>query len=160
MLQRKALFGGVYVTLTLQTFVHLFSRDDPECVCVCVCMCVSVCVCARACLSVCLSLGLSLCLSLASDSSETVEVTIVKLGTVSASDMSMHHVLIILTFTFIQGHTYLSYEKCLTVSKTIHAITITFAVKIVPLRVFMTIASPMTLTFIQGHRCASNVSTS
>ena len=43
------------------------------------------------------------CLPLASDSSEAVEVTIVKLGTVTASDMRMHHMLIILTF--IQGHT-------------------------------------------------------
>ena len=49
--------------------------------------------------------------SLASDSSVTVEleVIIVKIGTVTASDMIMHHVLIILTF--IQGHTYLNHEK-------------------------------------------------
>ena len=36
-------------------------------------------------------------MSLASDSSETIDVTIIKLGTVTASDMVMHHVLIILT---------------------------------------------------------------
>ena len=41
------------------------------------------------------------CVLLPSDSSETVEVTIVKLGTVTASDMRMHHVLIVLTLTFI-----------------------------------------------------------
>ena len=45
-------------------------------------------------------------MSLASDSSETVEVIIVKLGTVTASDLGMRHVLIMLTLTFIQGHTY------------------------------------------------------
>ena len=40
-----------------------------------------------------------------SDSSETIEVIIIKLGTVTASDMRMHHVLSILTMTFVQGHT-------------------------------------------------------
>ena len=51
------------------------------------------------------------CLSLASDSSETIEVIISKLGTVAASDMKMHHALIVLTLTFIQGHTYLNREN-------------------------------------------------
>ena len=50
-------------------------------------------------------------MSLASDSSETIEVTIIKLDTVAASDMLMHHVVIILTLTFIQGHTKLNDEK-------------------------------------------------
>ena len=36
---------------------------------------------------------------------------------------------------------------------------ITFALQIVRLRVDMTITSPMTLTFIQGHKCASNLTT-
>ena len=54
------------------------------CVCVCVCVC--------------------LCVFLASDSSETVEVIIVKLGTVTAPYMGMHHVLIILTLPLTQGH--------------------------------------------------------
>ena len=36
---------------------------------------------------------------------------------------------------------------------------IKFAVKIVRLKFYMTIASPMTLTFIQGHKCVSNVTT-
>ena len=35
--------------------------------------------------------------------------------------------------------------------------TVKFAVKIVRLRVYMTIASPMTLTIIQGHKCTSNL---
>ena len=34
-----------------------------------------------------------------------------------------------------------------------------FAVKIVRLEVYMTIARPMTLTFIQGHKCDSYFST-
>ena len=43
-------------------------------------------------------------MSIASDSSETIKVIIIKLGTIIASDMRMHHMLIILTLTFIQGH--------------------------------------------------------
>ena len=61
--------------------------------------CVCVCALARARACVCV------CVSLASESSETVEVIIVKLGKVTASDMSIHHVLNILTLTSIQGHT-------------------------------------------------------
>ena len=55
-----------------------------------------------------MSVCLSVCISLASDSSETVEVIIIKLGMATASDMVTHHVLIILTLTFIQGHTELN----------------------------------------------------
>ena len=53
------------------------------------------------------------CVSLANDSLETVEV-IVKHGMATASDMGMHHMLIILTLTFIQGRTDLNHEnnKC------------------------------------------------
>ena len=83
-----------------------FKIDDAkECVCVCVCVCVC----------------------LASDSSETVEF--IKLGTVSASDMGMHQVLIILTLTFIQGHTDLNHENtnCLIISETVQAMPITLA---------------------------------
>ena len=36
---------------------------------------------------------------------------------------------------------------------------IKFAVKIVRLKVYMTMASPMTLTIIQGHKCVSNLTT-
>ena len=69
------------------------------------------------------------------------------------SKMQMHHVLIILTLTFIQGHTLIT-------SETIKAMPITFAVKVVrQQKVYMIIASPMTLTFIQGHKCVSNVTT-
>ena len=48
----------------------------------------------------------SVCVSPASDSSETIEVIIIKLGMVTSSDMVMHHVLIILILTCIQGHSY------------------------------------------------------
>ena len=46
---------------------------------------------------------------------ETVEVTIVKHGRVTASDLRLHHVLIILTLTFIQGQTDLNHKnnRCL-----------------------------------------------
>ena len=63
----------------------------------------------KVCLSVCLC-TVCLCVSLANDSSETIEV-IIKLGMVAASDMLIHHVLIILTLTFIQGHTDLNQEN-------------------------------------------------
>ena len=58
-------------------------------------MCVYVCVCA------CVRAGVRA--PLANDSSETVEVSIVKLGTVTAAYMLMHHVFIILTLTFLDG---------------------------------------------------------
>ena len=51
------------------------------------------------------------CVSLASDSSETVEVIIIKLGTVTASDMGTHHVFIILTLTLNPGHTNLDHDN-------------------------------------------------
>ena len=86
----------------LSNFEH-FSLDEPVSVCLCVCVRVS--------------------LSLRSDSSETVEATIIKLGTVSPSDMRMHHMLIMLTLTFIQGHTDVNHEKnkCFIISETIQA---------------------------------------
>ena len=66
----------------------------------------------------------------------------------------MHHVLMILTLTFIQGHTDRNHEynTCLIISETIQAMPSTFAVKIVRLKVYMNIASPMTLAFLQGHK--------
>ena len=55
----------------------------------------------------------------------------------TASDMGMHRVLIILTLTFIQGHTYLNHEnnKYSIISETVEAIPIKFAEKIVRLKV-------------------------
>ena len=66
-----------------------FNVDDAESLCVC----------------------MSVCVSPASVSSETVEVIIIKLGKVTASDMVMHHMFIILTLTFIQGHLDLNHEN-------------------------------------------------
>ena len=73
--------------------------------------------------------------------------------------MRMHHVIIILTFTFIQGHTDLNHEhnKCLIISETIQTMPIRFAVKIVRLKVYMTIARPMTLLFTQVEKSVSNI---
>ena len=89
---------------------------------------------------------------LASDCLETIEVIIIKLGTVTASDRLMHHMSTILTLTFIQGHTDLNHENniCLIISTTIQAMPIKLAVEIVPLKVYMIIASLVTLTFTQG----------
>ena len=103
-------------------------------------MCVfcCVCVCACVCLSVCLCVCLCVCLSLASDFSETIEVIIIKLGTVTTSDTRMHDgLIIILTLTFIQGHTYLNHEndQCSIISETVQAIPINFVVKILRLKV-------------------------
>ena len=75
-------------------------------------------------------------MSLASDSSETVVVTTVKLGAVTNSDMRMHYVLMILNLTVIQSPTDLNHEnnKCLIISDTIQVMPIKFAVKIVRLK--------------------------
>ena len=66
-----------------------------------------------------------------------LKVIIVKLGTVTASDVIMHHMLIIITLTFIQGHTDLNHEnnKGLIISEIIiiQAMHIKFAVKIASL---------------------------
>ena len=79
------------------------------------------------------------CLSSASDSSETIEVTIMKLYTVTAtaSDMGKHHVLIIWTLIFIQGHTDLIHKnnKCSIISETVPTNVYHFAVKRVRLKV-------------------------
>ena len=42
---------------------------------------------------------------------ETIEVITIKRGMVTASDMRMYYTLIILTLTFIQGHTDLNHGK-------------------------------------------------
>ena len=67
--------------------------------------------------------------------------------------------LIILTLAFTQGHAHLYNEnnKCLIISETASAIPIMFHVKVVRLKVYMTIARPVALVFIQGHACVSNV---
>ena len=55
--------------------------------------------------------SVSMCVPLASDSSKAIGVTIVQLGTVTASHLRMHHVLIISTLTVMQGHTNLNHEN-------------------------------------------------
>ena len=81
----------------------------------------------------------SVCMSIASDSAETIEVVIIQLSTVTASNMLKHHVLSILALTFIQGHTDMNHEnnKCLIISETIQAMPIKFTVKIVRLKVYI-----------------------
>ena len=56
--------------------------------------------------------------------------------------MLMHHMLIILTLTFIQGRTDLNHEnnKWLIISEAVQAIPIRFAVKIVQLNVFIIVS--------------------
>ena len=49
--------------------------------------------------------------------------------------------------------------KVMIISETIQAMPIKFALKIIWLKVYMTIASLMTLTFIQGHKFAWNLTT-
>ena len=44
------------------------------------------------------------CVSVASDSSETIEVIIIKLGMVTASDMVMHHMLIVDLDLYSRSH--------------------------------------------------------
>ena len=99
----------VFFFLVVSDFQN-FSLDETR-----VCVCVSVCVCV------------------ASDSSETIKGINIKLGTVTASDMGMHHVVIMLTLTFIQGYTDLNHEinKYLVILKTVQAMPSTFAVTIV-----------------------------
>ena len=80
-------------------------------------------------------------LFLASDFSEPVKVIFIKFGTVTASDRIMHHVLIILTLTVMQGHTDLNHEnniknKCSIISEPVQAIPIAFAVKTKGLYIF------------------------
>ena len=64
-------------------------------------------------------------------------VIVIKLATVTASDMVMQHVLIILTLTVIQGHSDLNREnkQCSILSETVQAIPIKFAVKVARLYV-------------------------
>ena len=58
---------------------------------------------------------------------------------VTASDMVMHHVLVILTLAFIQGHTGVNHDtnKCSISSETVEAIPIKLAVKIVRPKVYI-----------------------
>ena len=96
-----------------------FNVEPRPRVCVCVCVRVSVCVCVCACVCV---------------------VIIISLDKVTATDMIVHRMLITLTLTFIQGHIDLNDKdnKCSIISETVQAIPITFAAKIVRLKVYIT----------------------
>ena len=98
------------------------------CVCVCVCVCVTVSV--RACVRVCVCVCVSVCPSKAIPRKLLKSVIIIKFGTVTATDMIMHHVLIISTLTFIQGHTYIILKYSI-ISESSQAMPIMSAVKIV-----------------------------
>ena len=67
----------------------------------------------------------------------------------------------ILTLAFIQGQTDLNDENNIysIISEQIQAMHIMFAVKMVRLKAYAIFVIPMTLTFTQGHNCASNVTT-
>ena len=72
----------------------------------------------------------------------------------TASNIRMHLVLTILPLTLIQGHTDQNHENnnCLIISEIVQAMAFKFDVKIVGLKVDMTVGSPMTLLLIQGHK--------
>ena len=103
----------------------------------------SLCVCVRVSVCVCVSPFAmfikfdwrysSVCVSL--HSSETIKVLIIKLGKVrvTASNMVLYHMLLILTLTYIHGHTDLNHENntCLIISETVPSNPHHVAVKIV-----------------------------
>ena len=104
------LFCAVFVFKVSYDFEKVNIDETCACVRAFVCVC-GVCLCMRACVRACLHLCVcvsclcvSLCVSLARDSSETIKAIIIKLGTVTASDIIMHRVLIILILTSIQDH--------------------------------------------------------
>ena len=70
---------------------------------------------------------------------EISKVMAIKFDTVTASVREMHQVLIILTLTFIQGHTDLNHEnhKCLLILETVKGMPISFSVKIVRLKIYV-----------------------
>ena len=69
--------------------------------------------------------------------------------------MRMLPVVIILTLSFIKGHTDLNHEnnKCLIILQTVQAMPMKFDIKIVRLKIFIIVASSVNLTFAQGHSC-------
>ena len=81
----------------------------------------------------------SVCLFVCPSQAIPRKVVIIKLGKVTDKDMRMHHVLIVLTLIFLQGHTYVNLEnnKCSIISGTVQAIPINFAVKIVQVKVYI-----------------------
>ena len=102
-------------------------------------MCVCVCVCV--------------CVSLASDTSKTVEVIIIKLGAVTASDNYENASRV--TYIDLDLHSSSlnhEYNKCSVISKTVQTMPIKFAVKRVRLKRYISsFLSPMILIFTSLH---------
>ena len=87
------------------------------------------------CLSVCLS-------GVASQISDTSEAIAITFKTVTASVMSMHHVLIILTLTFIHGYPDLIHEnnKYSIIPETVQAMSIKLTMAIVRRKVYIIVS--------------------
>ena len=86
---------------------------------------------------------------------------VIKFDMVTASVTGMHHVLIILTLTFTQGHTGHTLT-CSIISKSFQAIPIKFSVKIVRQKVYtiFSLSDDLDLTLTvthQGHNCVSKL---
>ena len=117
---------------------------------------------------VCVYMQARVCVSLASDCLETIEVIIIKLGTVTASesDIRMHHVLMILTLTFIQGQRGLNRENnkmfdyFRNLSSNTHQVcpedSLTKCLLYILIYELKSLLSLMTLLFTQSHNCISN----
>ena len=75
--------------------------------------------------------------SFSSHISETSEAIAIKFDTVTVSVTGMHHVLIMLTLSFITGHTYLNHgnNNCTIILETVQAMRIMLDVKIVSMKV-------------------------
>ena len=101
------------------------------CVCVlcCVCVCV-VCVCGGGVVCVCVCACVCVCVPRKRFFGNCHHHHQTWHG-ITASDMVMHHMLIILTLTFIHGHTDLNHEnnKCSIMSEIVPVMPIKFAVK-------------------------------
>ena len=78
--------------------VHVCVRACVRALCACVRVCVRIYACVRMCMRAYMCACGRVFVSLASDSSETIEVIIVKLGTVITSDMRMQRVWIIIMY--------------------------------------------------------------
>ena len=80
-----------------------------------------------------------MCVPVASHISETSEAIDITFDTVTASVTRMHHMLIILTLTLIQGRTDLNHEnnECSIILETVQALPIKFVVKLVRLKVYI-----------------------
>ena len=81
------------------------------------------------------------------------------MATWTAADMRMHHLVIILTLTFIQGHTDHNHEnnKCSIISETASNAYQVYCEDCLT-KGLQSFFSLMTLLFTQGHNCVSDLS--